>query len=39
MKDLNSYEKYIVYWMAIVGKNLGSCVSNEKGNFIYFFIG
>ena len=32
-------KRYHLYWHCIVGKNFGSCVSNETGNFIYFFIG
>ncbi|CAB4253701.1 similar to Saccharomyces cerevisiae YDR424C DYN2 Cytoplasmic light chain dynein, microtubule motor protein [Maudiozyma barnettii] len=31
--------KYGNTWHVIVGKNFGSYVTHEKGNFIYFYIG
>ncbi|SCU88884.1 LAMI_0D11650g1_1 [Lachancea mirantina] len=36
-KDLDV--KYGSTWHVIVGKSFGSYVTNEKGHFIYFYIG
>ncbi|ESW98715.1 hypothetical protein HPODL_05262 [Ogataea parapolymorpha DL-1] len=32
-------KQYGTTWHCIVGKNFGSFVSHEAGNFIYFYIG